>query len=247
MPATLRVGSYNVHGCLGLDRRRDVDRIARVVGGIGADAMGLQEVDSRHDAPGHETQPARLARLTGMELVDGPILRTASGAYGNALLTRRPVHRVRRCDLSIVPYEPRGAVEALLECDGGVIRIAVTHLGLRGAERRLQVERLLDWLGEAREPLVLVGDLNEWRPRGYIDRRIAACLTPALRLRTFPARFPTFALDRIAVSGDLAVGDVAVERNADARVASDHLPIHASVRLLSPLTPRSRAPATADA
>jgi len=41
------VASFNIHACVGRDRRRDVDRIAEVIRELNADIVGLQEVDSR--------------------------------------------------------------------------------------------------------------------------------------------------------------------------------------------------------
>ena len=40
----LRIATYNVHRCIGLDRRTDPMRIARVIEGMNADVIALQEV-----------------------------------------------------------------------------------------------------------------------------------------------------------------------------------------------------------
>ena len=40
----LKIATYNIHKCVGLDRRRSVDRIARVIRQIDADVIALQEV-----------------------------------------------------------------------------------------------------------------------------------------------------------------------------------------------------------
>jgi len=41
---TLRIATYNVHRCRGLDGRTRPDRIAAVLQAIGADIVALQEV-----------------------------------------------------------------------------------------------------------------------------------------------------------------------------------------------------------
>ena len=41
----LRVATYNVHGCVGMDRQRSEARIAEVIAQLSVDIVGLQEVD----------------------------------------------------------------------------------------------------------------------------------------------------------------------------------------------------------
>ena len=43
---TLKVMTYNIHRCVGIDGRYDPARIARVLKEVGADIIGLQEVDT---------------------------------------------------------------------------------------------------------------------------------------------------------------------------------------------------------
>ena len=41
----LRVATYNVHGCVGMDRQRSEARIAEVIAQLSVDIVGLQELD----------------------------------------------------------------------------------------------------------------------------------------------------------------------------------------------------------
>src|SRR4029079_12766379 len=43
--AKLRVATYNVHGCTGIDRRRSEARIAEVIAEMSVDIVALQELD----------------------------------------------------------------------------------------------------------------------------------------------------------------------------------------------------------
>jgi endonuclease/exonuclease/phosphatase family metal-dependent hydrolase len=111
----------------------------------------------------------------------------------------------------------------------------VTHLGLRAGERRRQVERLLGYLrDEDVDATILLGDINEWwlwgRPLRWLHRRFGA--SPSLR--TFPARAPLFALDRIWVHPRRSLIQVARMATATAREASDHLPVVATVQFSEP-------------
>lgn len=225
----LRVVTWNVHSWIGTDRREDVARIARVLEGLDADVIGLQEVDSR---AAHPTQPDPLERIAaqlGMTALAGPNLADDRGEYGNGLLTRLPVATFDRVDLSEIGREPRGAIDATLEHGSAPVRVIVTHFGLDRAERRAQAHRLAARLQDSPEPggvRVLLGDLNEWRPWVRPDRRlIPDQFDHGFSARSFPARLPILRLDRIFVSPRPDASRLHVEGGALARRASDHLPL----------------------
>jgi endonuclease/exonuclease/phosphatase family metal-dependent hydrolase len=228
----LIVATYNIHTCVGIDRRYDPDRIVAVLRELGADIIGLQEVDARHRFNRHMDQWDYFAAAMGFHAVAGANISDHRGRFGNALLTRFPIRAVRHIDLSVGSYEPRGAIAAEVVADGRPLRVIVTHLGLRAAERRLQIQRLLHRLiddSSDAEALLVLGDLNEWRGRrggvSTLDRRLGRAPAP----RTFPSWLPLLPLDRIYAAGALALGGVRVHRSALARTASDHLPLCASV------------------
>lgn len=227
------VASYNIHQCVGTDGRRDAARIAAVIRDLDCDAIGLQEVDSSAGPHADSMQLDYLARATGMDALAGPTILRHDGDYGNALLTRRPVLAVRRHDISFAAREPRGALDVDLDVDGHRVRVIVTHLGLRPAERRYQVKLLLKLLhpdapGEA---VVALGDINEWLPVGRPLKWLHGLLGCPPAQRTFPTRFPLLALDRIWVRPRTALVDVRTHAGAVARVASDHYPLKARIAL----------------
>ncbi len=229
-PGRLRVVSYNIHACVGRDRRRDPRRVAEVLRELDGDVVGLQEVDAR-PGPGTESmQMHYLANALGLEAVAGPTITRHDGHYGNALLTRRPLKAVRHVDLTVYRREPRGAIDAELDVDGVPVRIIVTHLGLLPGERRLQVGRLLDVLSAGDQRIVvLCGDVNEWLSIGRPLRWLHARLGFRPALPTFPAAFPIFALDRVWVSPARALAALAPHASERARLASDHLPMFADI------------------
>jgi endonuclease/exonuclease/phosphatase family metal-dependent hydrolase len=223
------LASYNVHRCIGVDGRHDPGRVAAVIRELEADVIGLQEVSVRPVRDGGINQLEHLARSLGFEAVAGPTLHHHRGHCGNALLTRWPVRVVRRIDLTIAGREPRGALDVELDRDGTAVRVVVTHLGLFGAHRRAQVRRLLAVLGDDRRPLVLLGDVNEWFPAASVLRRLHARFGRGRSVRTFPSRRPLLALDRVWVQPRAALTAVHAHRSPLARVASDHLPVRATV------------------
>jgi endonuclease/exonuclease/phosphatase family metal-dependent hydrolase len=223
--------SYNIHECVGLDKRRDPNRIGRVIKESGAQIVGLQEVHS--DSTGAEElhQMNYLAAVTGLQAVPGPSVERRNGHYGNLLLTSGKVLAVRKLDLSYPGREPRGAIDTDVAFSGETVRVIVTHLGLLPSERRFQVEKLLAALKEERtEMVVLLTDFNEWLPTGRSLRWLHTRLGKTALIRTFPSAFPIFALDRIWISPSSALVEVGAIRTPITRVASDHLPLKATLR-----------------
>lgn len=223
------MASYNIHLGIGCDDRFEPQRIAAVIQELQVDIIALQEVGL--GAPGFNMLQY-LRDECRMEAIAGPTLVTQHGDYGNAILTRHRATAVRRLDLSVSRREPRGALDVEFDCEGRHLRLIATHLGLRPAERRAQIQQLLRSVQHVGTlPLVLTGDLNEWflwgRPVRWLHRHFKRTPAPA----TFPSRHPLFALDRIWVKPVQALRRVAVHASARARVASDHLPITGVVDL----------------
>src|SRR5438132_9387984 len=234
--SSVRVATYNIHTCIGVDRRYDPGRIATVLCEIDADIACLQEVDARRGSDRYHDQWAYLGEVTGRRVITGMGLRERLGRFGNAILTRFPVLTARAIDLSVSGYEPRGAIDADLLIGDRVLRVIATHFGLHAVERRLQANRLMAVLREplaANRPLgdavLLMGDLNEWRGRSGAIRLLDRRLGPSAAARPFPSWLPMLALDRIYAEGPAVLHDLYVYRSPLARLASDHLPLVGSL------------------
>jgi endonuclease/exonuclease/phosphatase family metal-dependent hydrolase len=243
---SLVVATYNVHACVGTDRRYDPARIAAVLRELGADIISLQEVGGQRRAGQLPDQAAFFAEETGLQIVSGPNRNYRRSRFGNAILTRFPVLAVRYIDLSVPGCEPRGALDVDLDIgerlEGQALRVVATHFGLRGGERQMQTNRLLAALAAtggpakaARVPagtgadtaILMMGDLNEWRGRRGGIRALDRELGHAPAPRTFPSWCPILPLDRIYAGPPALVRDVIVHRSPLSRLASDHLPLRA--------------------
>ena len=172
-----------------------------------------------------------------------------AGTYGNVVLTRLPVLGSGRCDLSRGVREPRGCLRVDLDVSGTPLHVFNCHFGLALRERREQLGLLGVFIRDSERlagPRVLMGDFNEWH-RGPVTRGLRREFSsPMRRRRTHPAMFPLFALDRIYWDAALEGEEFSVHRSRLARVASDHLPVVARLRLShasGPLRGRRRAPA----
>jgi len=225
----IAIASYNVHGGIGLDRRFAPERIASVLGEIDADIVALQELRSR---TGGVDMLDWLSRKSGQRPIAGPCMVSAGGTFGNGILSRFPVVSAQQVPLAVAGREPRSAIDAVLDCDGVRLRVITTHLGLKGRERAWQAARLIDAVGtDTHMPTVLLGDVNEWFPRGRVLRSLHAHFGQSRALPTFPSLLPRLALDRIWVSPDRILRGMRVHRSRLARMASDHLPLVASLDL----------------
>lgn len=229
----LTVATYNIHACVGRDGKMNPERVAQVIRELDADVIGLQEVDSRSGTAADSQQMDYLARSTGYAAIPGPTIQFDDRSYGNVLLTRHPIYSVRKLDLSLPDREPRGAIDADLDVRGARLRVIVTHLGLRAAERRSQLACLRKGVAaKAGEVTVLMGDFNEWHPYQKALRCLRSHFDHCPAPLSFPARWPMFALDRIWINPSSLLLKTVAHKTTLARVASDHLPIKALFRLL---------------
>ncbi|MGH7025032.1 MAG: endonuclease/exonuclease/phosphatase family protein [Caulobacteraceae bacterium] len=236
-----RILTYNVHRCVGTDRRLDVGRIAEVIAAETPDIVALQEVDVGRARTGGVDQAHGLARRLGMVSRFNAALRVEEEQYGDAILTAREERLIKAGPLpgySRMPrLEPRGALWVAIEMGArGELQVINTHLGLVPREQQIQAAALAgrDWLGAAarRDPVILVGDFNATQ-RTVVHRVLAGELRNAHGLRpsgqpraaTFPGALPMLRIDHVFVSAGVRVRSVRVGASPLARAASDHLPL----------------------
>lgn len=226
-PWPLTIATYNIHGAVGCDRKFSPDRVAAVLREINADIVALQEV------PLGGTKTPNVLRVlqeaTGFAAAEGPACDRPERRYGNAVLTRYPILSLRSIDLSFGSREPRGALDADVNCHGHMLRIVATHLGLRPAERREQIRKLLQMFDTEEMPVILLGDINEWFVWGRALRWLVSHFQAVPAPKTFPSWRPLFALDRIWIRPRHRLVHVEVHATPLARVASDHLPLIAHI------------------
>lgn len=240
----LRVVTYNVHKCIGLDRRERPGRIADVLRELDADVIALQEVVSVESDSSREAHQARfIAEALGCQFHLGENRKHRGGAYGNVVLTRLPVAHCHNYDITWRHQEPRGALRVDVKIDepgAEVVHLFNIHLGTAFVERRHQGRKLcsdsvLRDAGLA-GPRIVLGDFNEWT-HGLASRLLSQELRSAdLRLhlrtrRTYPGALPFLHLDHIYYDHALELERLTLYRSPLALVASDHLPLIADFKL----------------
>ena len=225
LPSNLRVASYNIRKCIGLDRRRKPGRIVDVINAIGADVIALQEADRRLGPRPAAITAEQIERDTDFRALEIDPDTPSVGWHGNALLVRKGLEAsdVRLFDLP--GTEPRGAISAKI---AGRFCVVATHLGLLRRDRRRQLDTIVENLNGARTNAVILGDFNEWsQHRGLEPLEMSFRIySPGF---SYHAARPVAALDRFALGDGLELTDAGVVETPLSRKASDHLPIWADV------------------
>lgn len=234
---TVRVATYNIHRARGLDGRTMLERIAAVLAGIDADIVALQEVVGA--SPMKPGQAAELGAALGMGWVMAPTGHVRTALFGNVVLSRFPVRQHVQYDLTWKTCEHRGAQRVDIAIDDDTLHLYNVHLGTSLLERRHQAARLATLVHDRRvvAPKIVLGDFNEWaRGLGATDilgqRLQGIDLSKHLRRRrTYPGFFPILHLDHIYYEGRVEVLKVTLPRDRMAKMASDHLPLVADLRI----------------
>jgi endonuclease/exonuclease/phosphatase family metal-dependent hydrolase len=230
--ALIRVTTYNVHKCRGMDRRTLPERIAEVILATNADAIACQEIlaaqvdDIAHHLPGYTAHFGEVRKHLGEP-------------YGNAVFSRLPVTHAKTYDISYRGRERRGCLRVDLDFAGAVVHLFNVHLGTSFFERPHQARLLLseDVLHgkELNGPRIVVGDFNEWT-RGVATKLMSGHFQSvdrrAFRLRrTYPGLLPMLHLDHFYYDKHLVLENFTLMRTRLALVASDHLPLIGEFRV----------------
>jgi endonuclease/exonuclease/phosphatase family metal-dependent hydrolase len=241
MKKTLRIVTYNIHKCRGLDRRVRPDRIAAVLKETGGDVIALQEVLSV-EGHGHEHHQARcIAEALGMDYRIGENRRLHGGAYGNVTLSCLPLADDKNFDITWRGRERRGCLRTDVKLDDRhLLHLFNIHLGTAFIERRHQGRQLVsDEIlnsAELKGARVVVGDFNEWT-HGLASRLLSQHFKSAdlrshlSRARTYPGILPLVHLDHVYYDEVLELERLTLHRSRTSLIASDHLPLVADFRL----------------
>lgn len=234
-----RIVTYNVHRCVGTDRRLDVARIAEVLARLEPDIVALQELDVGRRRTNHVDQAHEIAQRLAMTHHFHAAMRVEEERYGDAILTSLPERLVKAGPLPGYPrvpgLEPRGALWVEVDVGGRPLQVINTHLGLVPREQQIQAAHLAGatWLENdaLTWPAILLGDFNA-TAGSVVYRTLCAPLKPARKLAprrepdaTFPSALPVLRIDHLFVSPGVEVNAVFAPLDPLTRVASDHLPL----------------------
>jgi len=236
---TLRVATYNIHSCRGIDGKTRPERIARVLNRLQADVIGVQEVDVHRPRSGALDQAKEIAAHLEMEHTFYDVLVEETERYGIAVFSRYPF-QIRRMALLTeagIGREARGAMWLEVTPDDGFppFHFLNTHFGLGRDERRRQADVLTgpDWLGSIPddEPVVVCGDFNSvpgsmpWIRLNGMLRDAQLKHGKGKPLATFSSIKPLLRIDHVFTSEHFDVHEISVPKTSSSLMASDHLPL----------------------
>ncbi len=238
MATTLRIMTYNVHRCIGMDRKTSTGRIAEVIATYRPDVVALQEIDCGQVRPATTDQAGEIARHLTLSLSFPSPFLIERERCGNVILSHYPIRLVKASGLRRprrwrAPAR-RGVLWVEVMAGGSSIQIITTHLGLTPRERLYQAKVLTgpEWLQHpaCSPPAALCGDFNA-QPGSTVHHLIGGLLRnaelccPPLPKKTWPSIYPVMGLDHLFVSADLVVTGVKAPSTDLTRLASDHLPL----------------------
>lgn len=236
----LRVMTYNIHSCIGMDGECSPERISRIILRHDPDIVALQEIDSGKERSGLHDQAKVIAHQLDMMYHFHPSFIVREGEYGNAVLSRLPMHVVKA---GLLPgfqgREPRAALWVEVDWGNTPVQLIATHLSLFAGERAIQARALVgpEWMGnkQCARRAFLCGDFNSLpntAPYRIVTRHLQDTAVKAPHGDGNGRTFMGVArLDYVFVSRDVRIRKVLVPRTRRSRLASDHSPLVVDLEL----------------
>jgi endonuclease/exonuclease/phosphatase family metal-dependent hydrolase len=160
---SLRVMTYNIHVGVGMDKKLDLERIAKVIDDQHPDLVGLQEVDRGVKRTELRDEILEVAKLTGMDYAFAHNLDYQGGQYGVAILSRFKIQKIdHRKYENRREAERRGMIRVEIKLDNKIVNFVTTHLDYQHEDGRVfETEQMLNFLQGVEGPLIVVGDFND--------------------------------------------------------------------------------------
>ena len=219
---TLKILSYNVKNCEGLDNVTDYNRVADVLRRINADIVAIQELDSATTRSKRKVVLDELAERVNMHASYSASIDYRGGKYGVGILTREKPVSCRK--VSLPGKEEK---RSLLIVELKDIVICCTHLSLTRDDRMASVTIINDATRKFSKPVFLAGDLNT--EAGSAELKSLEEEWTILNNRqdfTFPSNNPNVCIDFILARKSENWHSEVLDSNVDAEtVASDHRPV----------------------
>lgn len=221
---TLKVMTYNVRHCAGMDLVLDYDRTAAVIARQQPDVVALQELDSMTGRSEHLYQLGELASRTQYHPVFGPAIDFDGGKYGVGILTRETPLSTKRIPLP--GEEPR----ILLVVEFQDYVMACTHLDLEEEQRLASIPLIIEEAQRWQKPFLLAGDWNDTPDSELLQEMTKHFTILSGDEASYPADEPTECIDYIASFKSRTV-EVLGFSIINEPAASDHRPVVVGVRV----------------
>lgn len=219
---TLRIMSYNIRNCRGLDNIYDIQRTADVIRNSDADIIAIQEVDSVTRRSKGVDIADTLAILCKMHAYYSTAIEYDGGKYGVAILSRKKAIATYRAALP-----GREEKRTILIAEYPELTFACTHLSLNEEDRMASLEIIDSIAKECKKPFIIAGDLNDNPQSPFIKElsRNWKIIAPNEE-PTFPADKPSVTIDYIAAIKECERDIESVDSKViEEATVSDHRPI----------------------
>lgn len=227
-PNALRIMSYNVHNCIGMDGVTDYQRIADVINRVAPDVVAVQELDSATERSAGVFVLKELAERTLMHWTYAPSIAYRGGKYGIGVLSKE-----KPLTYKMVPLPGREESRMLLIVEFEKYIFACSHLSLTKEDRELSVPVIFDAVKEIKKPLFLAGDMNSvYDSPTQIKLREKFETLNNYKENTIPVVNPNRCIDYIyGYENGNSYSVLKRQVLFEEQVASDHLPLFVDVRL----------------
>ena len=219
---TMRVMTYNVHNCIGMDGTLSCERIAQVITNENVEVVALQELDSMTMRIPNQDILKNIADLTNMHPTFGASIDFRGGKYGIGILTKeKPISWKR------IPLPCRSEPRSLLIVELEDYYFCSTHLSLHSEDRESSAAIIAEELSKLNKPVIIGGDFNAEPDEEAMARlsNVISFASSPTKL-TYPADTPEIEIDYIGIyrrsASEYKIGETYV---VDAPIESDHRPL----------------------
>ena len=225
---TVKILSYNVRNCQGMDGVVNYQRVADIINRIDAEVVALQELDSATQRSNGVVVLDELAKLTGMHKTYGASIDYQGGKYGIGILTKEKPLSWKR-----VPLPGREEPRSLLIVELENLVFGCTHFSLTEEDRLSSAYIISNSFKDYTKPVFLAGDLNA-SPESGVMKNIENYwnILTNTSAPTSPSNNPVKCIDYIL--GLKKEGNKFVTKRTIVEqepVASDHLPVWAETEV----------------
>lgn len=225
----LKVLTYNVRNCNGMDKKKDYERIADIIRKESPDVVALQELDSVTRRNGGVFTLKVLEKKTKMYGIYASAIPLQGGSYGIGILSvRKPLN------YKVLPMPGSEEKRVMIIAEFPDYIFCSTHHSLTPADQVLAAELIIEAVKDYDKPVIMAGDMNAV-PSAPSQQRLVHHFTVLSDTMscTYPADNPTECIDY--VYGYLANGfnfEVKQQRVLDEPIASDHRPVYVNVKIV---------------
>ena len=223
----LRILSYNVRNCLGMDGKTDYNRVSTVIRSIHPTIVALQELDSVTTRSNGIDVLKVLADNCGMNYIYGASIPYRGGKYGIGILSsEKPINT------SFISLPGREEKRGLLIAEFENYVLFCTHFSLTEADRITSVELINQKTKEYHKRVIFAGDLNSKPGSGAITSILNDWINLSGINPTFPSNGPKECIDYIFGLNCCGLANNVVQRMVvPEAIASDHCPIFVDLEL----------------